>query len=54
MTRYQMQHEIFTLSMAFYPECQHEEIYAHLEKKWQMTDAKLAKYLEILKTLTGE
>ena len=54
MTRYQMQHEIFKLSMDIYPSFQHEQVYRHLEKVWTFTDAKLSQYLEILKTIQGE
>jgi hypothetical protein len=53
MTRYQMQHEIFTLSMKLYPKAQHEEIYQRLEKLWKRTDGVIFKYLETLREITA-
>ena len=51
MSRYQIQHEIFTLSMALYPEDQHEEIYKHLKKLWTRPDSTLQKYLNVLREI---
>lgn len=53
MTRYQMQEEIFALSMSLYPKDDHEKIYHHLEKLWKRTDAVIFKYLEVLREVTA-
>lgn len=53
MTRYNIQKEIFTLTMKLYPNEQHEIVYKHLQKLWKREDAALRKYLNTLKEITA-
>jgi len=53
MTRYQMQHEIYTLMMDIYPELQHEELENHLVNLWKCTDDYLMKYLKATKDIAS-
>jgi hypothetical protein len=54
MTRYELQHHIFIKTMDLYPSLQHDQVYKHLEKVWQLTDVKLNKYLDTLNEIIGE
>jgi len=51
MSRYQLQHEIYTLMMKIYPELQHDEVENHLKHLWQCTDDYLEKYLNVTKSI---
>jgi hypothetical protein len=53
MSRYEIQKEIFRLTMELYPNYQHEEVYLRLQKLWKRETTALIKYLETLKEITA-
>jgi len=53
MTRYEMQHEIYTLINQIYPELQQDEVEKHLVNLWKCTDQYLAKYLKATQEIAG-
>jgi hypothetical protein len=53
MTRYQMQHEIYTLMMKIYPELQHDQVENHLKDLWKCQDDYLMRYLETTKEIAS-
>jgi hypothetical protein len=53
MTRYQIQHEIYTLMMKIYPELQHDQVESHLKHLWKCQDDYLMRYLEVTKEIAS-
>jgi hypothetical protein len=53
MSRYEIQKEIFRLTMNLYPHYQHEEVYKYLQNLWKREDKAFIKYLDTLRGITA-
>jgi hypothetical protein len=51
MTRYELQSNIFKLTMKLYPNKQHEEVYKHLQNVWKKDSNYIEKYYKTLKEI---
>lgn len=52
MTRYELQKEIFKMTMKLYPTYQHEEVFKHLQRLWKRETPAIQKYHKIMKGIT--
>jgi hypothetical protein len=54
MSRYELQKEIFRMTMNLYPHLQHEEVYKRLQKLWKREHKALEKYYLTMKEICDE
>lgn len=52
MTRYELQKEIFKMTMELYPNYQHSEVYEKLQKLWKRDTKTIEKYFHTMKEIT--
>ena len=52
MTRYELQHAIFKMTMQLYPNSQHEDVYKRLQNFWKRDTKTIEKYYKTMKAIT--
>ena len=52
MTRYELQHAIFKMTMQLYPTYQHQDVYKRLQNLWKRDTKTIEKYYKTMKAIT--